>query len=372
MKLVKGTPHKLNLKYYKNSAKPFRDKYPLSGNGRIYKYNFSDEAIEFSQIDISVSPKSFKGLHEKSPMPLANFANTSLFEHNKEIYAIFESKPPVNISTLYETTFDNKLCNFLNVHYEKDENNDTILFSSVGKNLIIFRIPESSNIAKTEVSIKLSQSFYIHSFVRDGDYLIFSMFPSDFDIKSMIVGMKSVIDSLVFKNNEHLQLLIYNLRTKTHNIVDIPDITSPVFHIVGTLNQLHLFATPRNFAMNNITSKYDYNSKHYILDIDTDGTVNFLLHTEFCGEMPYFYKNTLAFVENQTLHCNCMSKYFQGYIEEPAIIESSDKDLQILQIEHFQNKTFLHIIDVNTMNTESLYQLNKQTIHGFHGLISNN
>ena len=60
---------------------------------------------------------------------------------------------------IYPKEFNNKLCNFLNVHHEKDDNDDSILFSAIGNHLNIFRLPKNSSIAKTEARINLSESF---------------------------------------------------------------------------------------------------------------------------------------------------------------------------------------------------------------------
>ena len=377
--LIRGVPHKHSgVVYLKNSILQSKtDRCPLSGNGCIQRYSFGKNGsvtYDSAEIRIPNAPFFTKGLGEHSLAPLANFSNTAVYSYNSQIYSAFESKPmvkldPVNLNAIEECTFDNKHCNFMSAHSKFDSiHNGMWTFSSLGNSLKVMRM--DGDTMNTWCSVHLPENMYVHDFLLTPSHIVFPLFPIDLDLMSLILGRKSVIEAFRFKTNEHLRLLSID-RSDPNNqtITDVPQISNPVFHIAGSLNNLYLFATEDGFQFEHLKSACNYTSTCFQIEYDTHNA--YIIDRLPTGDMPSYFDGTLAYVNSDSLHVkrlssSCTTRPFPNCIlEEPQFVDS----LSILQIVHTGERTQLHIIDPYTMFSLSIYELHKTVPQGTHGTI---
>ena len=380
--LIRGVPHKhTGLVYLKNSILQSKtDRYPLSGNGCIQRYSFGDKGsliYDSAEICIPNAPFFTKGLGENSLAPLANFSNTAVYSYNSQIYSAFESKPmvkldPVNLNAIEECTFDNMHCNFMSAHSKFDSiHNEMWSFSSLGNALKVLRM--DGDTMNTWCSVHLPESMYVHDFLLTPSHIVFPLFPINLDLMSLILGRKSVIEAFQFKTNEHLRLLSID-RTDPNNqaITHVHHISNPVFHIVGSLDNLYVFATEDEFQFEHLKSAHNYTSTCFQIAYDTNNA--YILDRLPTGDMPSYYHGNLAYVTTDSLHVkmvnsSCTTRQFPNCIlEEPQFVDS----LSILQVVHTGERTQLHIIDPCTMSSLSIYELPMAAPQGTHGTILRN
>ena len=379
---MKGAPTELRCVYMKNSAMVHRDGYPLSGDGYVHKYVFENRTITYEGRRVAACKKNARGMGERRMGELGNFANTAVFEHDGKVYSVFESKPAVNIETRKVTDFGNPLCNFMCVHPAVDEDGTMVMFNCMKNKLNIMTMRKDESKAELMDTINLPGDYYCHDFVCTRKHMIFPLYEITMDIMGAAFGYKSIVESVKFKYGDTkscMKLLKYERSTGRSTLIDVTEIRQPVFHICGREDEegvimMNMFAVPRNFQLTDLETKYDYNSTCYTVQLRGDMVI--LSKNDIRGDMPTYDDETgrMVYVNEDTLikldEKGSKVRKFEGCVLEEAQI-AGEKILQIAHtVDGDTKKDRLYIIDYETLEIESEYEMPIEVIHGFHGHLS--
>lgn len=380
--LKRGVPHNFNnVVLYKNSiGRKAKDQYPLSAYGQLQKYVLLDGQITYSALDLH-SPRDpwiTKGLTERSIAPLANFSNTGVYEHGSKLYTTFETKPmlqidPEQLKVDDECIFDNDWCRFASGHCQMDDLGNMWTFANIGSTLHVMCIDKEGT-ARTKHSIDLGQSVYCHSFLLTDSWLIFPTFPCTIDITRLLLGRRSVVESVQFDYaNSCVQLLMIHRTSGKSVVKHLHSITSPAFHIEGDDAAIYLFATNEQFSFDDITSAAQYTSSCVRYDFAQETFTTLPIQ----GDMPAYdaKSRTLAYASSSGLvfvreeHSKVVD--IGCPTDEPQLVRSDSDKLYAIQVSHpVDGGTDLHVIDALTGVADSVYTMDHSTPQGVHGFVS--
>lgn len=371
LRLIKGTPHTFkNLVYLKNSANKHRDNHPLSGQGNIQRYKLNNGKVFYDSKDVNIHDDK-RGFSEQTIAELTNFSNTSVLAHKNTIMSFMETKPPyiLNINTLHT-----ELLTSINMGVHWAYHNDELFAFNLDDRLLQILFVKNPFSISIYDSIKLPNNYYIHDMTIINDTIFFPLFPYSIDMFNMNLGVSSIADSVKFTYPSHASILTYNIKTKQSNIIKLPTITSPIFHIKSVQNVLYFFACQENFQLSSITSKSDYISSCHKIEINTLNSKPIISLTQFpdLGDMPSTDNNCLVYVNNEDGIGKTISilpngtivqrAYPNGIVEEPQALDNNTT----LQIVHIKKSTLLYILETDTLLVKGIYSGDETPI-GFHG-----
>lgn len=371
MRLVSGAPCPRHCKVFTNTSLPHKDGHPFSGDGMIQCFNINKNYVKYSKMPVKLQQRFglFKGINDRSMLPLKNFSNTSVFWHDDSLYTMYDSDYYLDNSNDMSSSVQGKYKT--GVHMKVMDDHLYSFTHDAAARHLVFR---KDHLPYCE--IQLSANFYIHDFVVTPSYTFVPTFEYNVDIGSLFQAKKSLVESITFAYDRPFQLILYNNITKKHTILPMSFVTGPVFHCAGVEKNnkvyLYMFQLPHRFQLADVTSKTGYNSTpiRVVFDLKTRSydSVSCSLQK---GEMPTYEGEVLTYasdnslvVEHMVSGIQTVHTFFQEQLEEPRICNG-----YIYLVSHGNECTLLRVFDISG-SLISVYRGNFESFQSFHGCVS--
>lgn len=376
----------------KNSTKPihgFKYNHPFDGHGFINTFTFKNGNASYKGIRVKTdhyrlekkyNKQLFRGLNtnvDYNRLFVGNFSNISVFHDTSsdEIQSISEGGMPyiINIETETIRRKYGWIPPFLpyfpiTAHPKMDDNKPINASGMIG----MMTLFDDERIIFAE---RFPKHYYFHDFAVTSSHYIVYLNNVSLDLIPMYLSDEgTILDGFTFNGNN--KILLVNKQTKERRYVDVPsDYDCPALHIAHAEDMgddaisIYLPLIPRYFDLANIETARDFSGCYLHKMIIRNGEVEnmYKLSNIHC-EMPVQSGKYIFLInENTVVRYNLQNdttsiKRFDYIIEEPIA-----QDNVLFVIGHVTNRTILHVLDQDTLETVHTFEFPFETTYGFHG-----